>query len=220
MCCSFQSGLAKGIDTVAHRAALAAGGRTLAVLGSGLDRLYPEENRHLAAQIAESGAIITEFPLGTAPDAQNFPRRNRIVSGLTIGTLVVEADHKSGAMITATMAGEQGRDVFAVPGSILSAQSAGPNQLIKEGAKVVTSVEDVLEELHLTSVAVQREAREILPADPTEALVLGLLAAEPRHADDVTRAAGLPTSVVTSTLTLLELKGLARQLGGMLYVRA
>ncbi len=142
------------------------------------------------------------------------------MSGLALGTLVVEADHKSGAMITATTAAEQGRDVFAVPGSVLSPGSAGPNQLIKEGARVVTSAEDVLEELHLTSLAVQREARAVLPADPTEATVLGLLSDEPTHADDLTRAAGLPTAVVTSTLTLLELKGLARQLGAMLYVRA
>jgi DNA processing protein len=214
------SGLARGIDTVAHKAALAAGGRTLAVLGSGLDRLYPEENARLAEGIAEQGAILTEYPLGTPPDAQHFPRRNRIVSGLTIGTLVVEADFKSGAMHTANHAAEQGRDVFAVPGSILSPASAGPNQLIKEGAKVVTSAEDVLEELHLTGVAEQRAARAVLPSDPTEALLLGLLSAEPTHVDEVTRAAGLPASVVTSTLTLMELKGLARQLGGMLYVRA
>lgn len=213
------SGMARGIDTFAHRAALATGGRTVAVLGSGLDRLYPEENRDLAGEIAEQGAVVTEFALGTPPDAQNFPRRNRIVSGLALGTLVIEADHKSGAMITATVAAEQGRDVFAVPGSILSPSSAGPNQLIKEGAKVVTSAADVLEELHLTAVVEQRTVREALPADPTEAAVLGLLTHEPTHADDLTRAAGLPPSSVSAALTMLELKGLARQLGGMLYVR-
>ncbi len=162
---------------------------------------------------------MTEFPLGTPPDAQNFPRRNRIVSGLAIGTLIVEADHKSGAMITANVAAEQGRDVFAVPGSILSPLSAGPNQLVKEGAKVVTEAADILEELHLTAVVEQRAAREVLPADPTEAALLQLLTPEPTHVDDLVRAAGLPTAVVASTLTLLELKGLARQLGGMLYVR-
>ena len=213
------SGLARGVDTFAHRAALAAGGRTIAVLGSGLDRLYPEENRGLAAQMVEQGAVLTEFPLGTPPDAQNFPRRNRVVSGLTLATLVVEADHKSGAMITANAAAEQGRDVFAVPGSILSPLSAGPNQLLKEGAKVVTSAADILEELHLTAVVEQRAAREQLPSDPTEAALLGLLSHEPTHVDELTRAAGLPTAAVTSALTMLELKGLARQLGGMLYVR-
>jgi DNA processing protein len=157
--------------------------------------------------------------LGTPPDAVNFPRRNRVVSGLAMGTLVVEADFKSGAMITATAAAEQGRDVFAVPGGILSPLSEGPNQLIKEGAKVVTSAADVLEELHLTAVVEQRTVREALPADPTEAALLQLLSHEPTHVDDLTRAADLPPAVVASTLTMLELKGLARQLGGMLYVR-
>jgi DNA processing protein len=214
------SGLARGIDTHAHRAALTAGGRTIAVLGSGLDRLYPEENRKLAEQIPASGAIVTEFPLGTPPDATNFPRRNRIVSGLARATLVVEADHKSGAMITATQAAEQGRDVFAVPGSIFNPLSAGPHQLIREGARVVTDASDILEELHLTAVVEERAAREALPADPTEAALLRLLTDEPTHVDDLTRSAQLPSALVTATLTILELKGLARQLGSMQYVRA
>ena len=214
------SGLARGIDTYAHRAALAAGGRTIAVLGSGLDRLYPEENRALAAQIELSGAVLSEFPLGTPPDAMNFPRRNRIVSGLARATLVVEADVKSGAMITATQAAEQGRDVFAVPGSIFSPFSSGPHQLIREGAKIVTDATDILEELHLTAVVEQRATREALPADPTEAALLRLLSDEPTHVDDLTRAAEFPSSTVTATLTILELKGLARQLGSMQYVRS
>jgi DNA processing protein len=213
------SGLALGIDTYAHRAALARGGRTIAVLGSGLDRIYPGENRALAQRIAEHGAVISEFPLGTAPDAMNFPRRNRIVSGLARATLVVEADHKSGAMITANFAAEQGRDVFAIPGNILSPQSAGPNQLIKEGARVVTGADDILDELNLTAVVEQRAARQTLPTDPTEATLLGRLSHDPMHVDELTRAARLPTSVVTATLTLLELKGLARQIAPMQYVR-
>ncbi|MCC7370732.1 MAG: DNA-protecting protein DprA [Chloroflexi bacterium] len=216
------SGLARGIDTCAHHAALAAGGRTIAVLGSGLDKVYPTANQALARQIAEQGrgAVISEYPLGVPPDAQHFPRRNRIVSGLSKAILVVEADYKSGAMITATQAAEQGRDVFAVPGSIFSPMSAGPHQLIREGARVVTDASDILEELHLTAVVEQRATREALPADPTEAAVLRLLSDEPTHVDDLTRAAGLPSSVVTSTLTILELKGMARQLGQMQYVRA
>lgn len=214
------SGLAHGVDTHAHRAALAAGGRTIAVLGSGLDRVYPTVNKTLADQIAESGAVISEYPLGVPPDAQHFPRRNRIVSGLSRAVLVVEADYKSGAMITATQAAEQGRDVFAVPGSIFSPMSAGPHQLIREGAKIVTEASDILEELHLTAVVEQQATREALPSDPTEAAVLLLLTDEPTHVDDLTRTAGLPSSVVTSTLTILELKGMARQLGQMQYVRA
>jgi DNA processing protein len=213
------SGLALGVDTYAHRAALARGGRTIAVLGSGIDRIYPGENRALAQRIAEHGAVISEFPLGTKPDATNFPRRNRIISGLSRATLVVEGDHKSGAMHTASVAAEQGRDVFAVPGNILSPLSAGPNQLIKEGARVVTDATDILDELNLTAVVEQRTARESLPADPTEATLLGLISHEPLHVDDLTRASRLPSSVVTATLTLLELKGMARQVAPMQYVR-
>jgi DNA processing protein len=214
------SGLARGIDTHAHHAALAAGGRTIAVLGSGLDRIYPDSNRALAEQIVEHGAVISEYPLGTPPDGQHFPRRNRIVSGLSRAILVVEADYKSGAMITATQAAEQGRDVFAVPGSILSPMSAGPHQLIREGAKIVTDATDILEELHFTAVVEQRATRAALPSDPTEAAIMRLLTDEPMHIDDLTRAAGLPSAVVMATLTILELTGMARQLGSMQYVRA
>ena len=217
---SVVSGMALGIDTYAHRAALGAGGRTIAVLGSGLDRLYPPENLALAEQIARNGAILTEFPLGTPPDAVNFPRRNRIVSGLARATLVVEADLKSGAMITATQAAEQGRDVFAVPGSIFNPMSAGPHQLIREGARIVTEASDILEELHLTAVVEERATRAALPADPTEAALIQLLSDEPTHVDDLTRSSTLPSATVTATLTILELKGLARQIGPMQYVRA
>jgi DNA processing protein len=213
------SGLARGIDTYAHRAALAAGGRTIAVLGSGLDRLYPSDNHALAAQIAKRGAVISEYPLGTPPDGTHFPRRNRIVSGLSRGVLVVEAGLKSGALNTATHAGEQGRDMFAVPGSIFNPLSAGPHQLIREGAKVVTDASDILEELHLTAIVEERATREALPADPTEAALLGLLSYEPIHVDDLTRSARLPSATVTATLTILELKGLVRHLGAMQYVR-
>lgn len=213
------SGLARGTDAVAHRAALRAGGRTLAVLGSGLDRIYPGEHAGLAREVAARGAVISEFPPGTPPDALNFPRRNRIISGLSMGTLVIEAGETSGALITADFALEQGRDVFAVPGSILSPASVGPNRLIQDGAKLVSGAHDILEELNLAAVAQQEAVREALPDNATEAALLRLLSSEPRHIDDLARAAGLPVAEVSSALTMLELKGLARQVGGMNYVR-
>ena len=213
------SGLARGTDALAHRAALEAGGRTLAVLGSGLDRVYPTEHAGLARDIAGRGAVVTEFPLGTPPDALNFPRRNRIISGLAMGTLVVEAGETSGALITSDFALEQGRDVFAVPGSILSPASAGPNRLIQEGAKLVSSAQDILEELNLTAVAQHQAAREVLPENETEAALLRLLSSEPLHVDELGRTSALPVAEVASALTMMELKGLVRQVGGMNYVR-
>lgn len=213
------SGLAKGIDTFAHRAALDGGGRTLAVLGSGLDIIYPGDNRRLAAEVAERGALISEFPLGTQPDGVNFPRRNRIISGLSTATLVVEAGEASGALITAEFALEQGRDVFAVPGNIFSPASHGPNRLISEGAKPACELRDILEELDLETAVEQRGVRAAVPESETEAVVLRCLSHEPLHIDEIRRAVCLPMSVVTSSLTMLELKGLARQAGGMNYVR-
>ncbi len=213
------SGLAKGIDTHAHRAALEGGGRTLAVLGSGLDIIYPGENRKLAAEIAERGAVVSEFPLGTQPDGVNFPRRNRIISGLSLASLVVEAGETSGALITAEFALEQGRDVFAVPGNIFSPASRGPNRLISEGAKPACELRDLLEELNLETAVEQREARGAIPESETEVAVLRCLGHEPLHIDEIRRAVCLPMAVVSSTLTMLELKGLARQAGGMNYVR-
>jgi len=213
------SGLARGIDACAHRAALAAGGRTIAVLGNGLDTVYPAEHARLAAEIAASGALVSEFPLGTRPDAPNFPRRNRILAGLARATVVVEADAKSGALITVRYALEQGRDVFAVPGSIFSPVSRGTNALIKEGATPVTDPRDLLEDLHL-SLAVEKQAvRASLPVDPTEAALLERLSSEPLHVDEVSRATGLPAATVSSTLVLMELKGLVRQTGPLSYVR-
>jgi DNA processing protein len=214
------SGLAKGIDTVAHRACLEAGGRTLAVLGCGLDRVYPSENARLAAEIVERGALVSEYALGTRPDAKNFPPRNRIISGLTLGTVVVEADIGSGALITADFGAEQGRDVFAVPGSIFAKASRGANQLIQQGAKMVCNVSDVLEELNLTMVSEQAKARVIIPENQTEALLLEHLSSEPVHVDELRRVVRLPIAEVSSTLALMELKGMIRQVGGMNYVVA
>lgn len=203
------SGLARGIDAAAHVAALDAGGRTLAVMGSGIDTIYPPEHSKLAGMIAEHGALISDYPPGTKPEATNFPARNRIISGLSLGVLFVEGDQVSGAMITCDFALEQDREVFAVPGNIFRRESRGPNKLIRESrAKLVTSVEDILEELNLTMIAEKQEARSIVPSNETEAVLLKYLSADPVHVDDIRQQTGLPIAQVTSTLALMELKGL------------
>ena len=215
------SGLAHGVDAAAHRGAIEAGGRTLAVLGSGLDVIYPYDHRTLADEIAAQGAVISEFPLGTKPDRYNFPRRNRIISGLSLGVLVAEATDKSGALITAALAAEQGKDVFAVPGNIFSDASSGVNQLIQDGAKPVMKIEDILEELNITAHAVEtrQTAERIAPADPVEAQVLAAVGPNGAHVDDLARSTGLPIQTLLSTLMLMELKGLVAQSGPMLYTR-
>ena len=214
------SGLARGIDTIAHRAALDAGGRTIAVLANGLDTVYPPENRGLASEIAEAGALISDYPLGTKPRAEFFPRRNRIMSGVSLGTLVVEGDVKSGAMITARFAAEQNREVFAVPGSIFAPQSRGPLSLIRDGATPVASVEHVLEALNLTMIGAQMDfGRAAPPASEDERALMEVLTREQRHVDEVVRDSGLAAARVSATLALLELKGQVRDLGGMQYVR-
>ena len=214
------SGLARGVDSIAHRAALEAGGRVLAVLACGLDIVYPPEHVKLAQEIIEQGALVSDYPLGTQPRGDFFPRRNRIMSGLSLGVLVVEGDVKSGAMITARLAMEQNREVFAVPGSIFSIQSHGTNSLIQDGAKLVLKVEDVLEELNLTMVPQQIEMKENMPATDTEAALLRHISREPAHVDEVCRESGLPIATVSSVLAMLEMKGLVRQMGPMSYVRA
>ena len=214
------SGLAKGIDSVAHHSALEAGGRSIAVFACGLDIVYPSENANLARRIMQQGALISEYPLGTKPRADNFPRRNRIMSGLSLGVLVVEAGETSGALITARLALEQDREVFAIPGSILSPASSGTNHLIQEGAKLVHNYSDILEELNLTAVAHQIGLKEIIPASDTESLLLKQLRAEPTHIDEVCRSSGLPMPTVSSTLAMMELKGLVKQVGAMNYVLA
>lgn len=212
------SGLAKGIDGVAHKAALDAGGRTIAVMGCGLDRIYPAENLRLAHRIVEHGALISEFPVGTKPDAPNFPMRNRIVSGLSRGVLVVEAGDRSGALLTARDALNQNREVFAVPGSITSSMSVGTNRLIQRGeAKLVTGVDDIVDELR--PEAFQGRLPLELPStdDPVEQRVLDELAEGVLHVDDLRERTGLTISAVSSALTMLEIKGLVRSLGGMQY---
>jgi DNA processing protein len=214
------SGLARGIDSIAHRSALEAGGRSIAVFASGLDIVYPGENASLAKNIIQHGALISEYPLGTKPRPDNFPRRNRIMSGISLGVLVIEAGETSGAIITANMALEQNREVLAVPGSILSPGSKGTNRLIQEGAKLVTNCDDILEELNLRAAVYQMEFKEIIPASDTESLLMKQLSAEPTHIDEVCRQSGLPAATVSGTLAMMELKGLVKQVGTMNYVLA
>lgn len=214
------SGLARGIDAIAHRAALEAGGRTIAVLGNGLDITYPPEHAPLAAQIVQHGALVTEHPLGVRPDAKNFPRRNRIMSGMTLGTLVIEAPVGSGAIWTVRHALEQNREVFCVPGSIFSPNSRATNLLIQEGAKLVMDYKDVLEELNLADTGEQLPLPALFaPSGDTETTLLNHLTYDPVHIDEVGRLSGLPMATVSGTLAIMELKGLVKQVGAMNYVR-
>jgi DNA processing protein len=220
------SGLARGIDTAAHQGALEGGGRTLAVLGCGLDVVYPPENREMYGRIQENGALISEYPLGTPPEAHNFPPRNRLISGLVLGVLVVEAGAKSGAHITAQCALEQGREVLAVPGPISSPTSLGPHRLIQQGAKLVQDVDDILAELPDAGGLVRPEAARQpegpIGARPTHFRVddplLPLLGSEPMQLEELVQACRLPAPEVMSRLTLLELQGLVRELPGKCYV--
>jgi len=212
------SGLARGVDAVAHQTSLKAGGRTIAVLGSGVDKIYPPEHRGLAQQIMERGAIISDYAPGTPPEASNFPPRNRIISGLALAVVVVEAGETSGALITAEFAAEQGREVFAVPGSILAPQSKGTNKLIQNGALPLLSVNDLMQALDITRVGEQKAARKIMPADAIEAKLLTVLTYEPLHVDEIRNQAELPIEKVSAALVLMELKGMVRQVGGMNYV--
>jgi len=217
------SGLARGVDTLAHRAALKAGGDTLAVFGCGLGHTYPPENHRLRVAIEERGTVISEFPITARPDRNNFPARNRIISGLSLGTVVVEAGEKSGALITAQFALEQGREVFAVPGRINSPASAGPHRLIQNGAKMVTGPESVIEELpEAVRVRLSEEAVKQAPdtgdLTPGERRILGLLSAEEKHIDLLIKNSDLSAGEVSATLIQLELRGLVRQLQGNRYI--
>ncbi|MDD4994954.1 MAG: DNA-processing protein DprA [Patescibacteria group bacterium] len=215
------SGLALGIDSLAHEAALSTGGRTIAVLGSGLDRasIYPHTNRRLAERIVDSGgAVVSELPLGSLALKHHFPARNRIISGLALGTLVVEAGEESGSLITARAALDQGREVFAVPGPIHSPTAAGPNALIKMGAHPVTEWRDILEALNLNQVKNYIENQKILPASSEEEKILALLTREPTHIDAIIKQCGIPAAAVAGALSLMEMKGKVRNLGGMNYV--
>jgi DNA processing protein len=211
------SGLARGVDGIAHRHALEAGGRTIAVLGSGVDVIYPPEHRKLAEAISENGAVISDYPLGTQPEGVNFPPRNRIISGLSLGTIVVEAGDRSGALITADFALEQGRDVFAVPGNVLSPASRGTNRLIQNGAYAMVSPLDVLDVLNLSELESIKTARQVLPADKTEARILQVMNFEPMHIDEICNEVSLSVDKVSAALTMMELKGLVQHVGAMRY---
>ncbi len=216
------SGLARGIDTVAHTATLKAGGRTIAVIGSGLDVPYPPENSKLMDQIAEEGVVVSEFPMGAKPDATNFPRRNRIISGLSLGTLVVESAEDGGAMITASTALDQDREVFAIPGNIRESRSRGPHKLIQEGrAKLVHCVEDILQELNLRldKGLLKKAEPPAIQLSIFEQKVYELLSDEPIHIDDLAELADKSTSDVLVNLLSLEFKGLIRQLPGKMFVK-
>ena len=219
------SGMARGIDTAAHQSALNARGHTVAVLGSGLANIYPRENRPLFGRIANSGAVISEFPLQAGPEAHHFPIRNRIISGISAGTIVVEAAKKSGSLITARLAVEQNREVFAVPGSIRSYKSSGTHHLLKQGAKLVENARDVIEELQHLDPPLATGGSEAPPAasapaaqlTPEEFQIISALGAYPIHIDELGRKTGLAPGKLVSILLSLELKGLVNQAPGNLF---
>ena len=229
------SGMAAGIDSAAHRGALNVGGRTIAVLGCGVDVVYPQANRELAEKIVNSGCLISEFPMGTKPLKGNFPQRNRIISGMTLGTVVVEGTRASGSLITARRAMEQGRDVFAVPSRALSDGSQGPHALIRDGAKLTETARDILEEIEVHLAYQQTEevnqtdkpdktTRETEPAstvqpDTTEKKILAVLPRDPLSIDELAGRSNMSQAALLSALTMLEIKGLVRQLPGKLFVR-
>jgi len=235
------SGMARGIDTAAHKGALAVRGRTIAVLGSGIDVVYPPENKDLYDAVAENGAVVSEFPFGTPPNAPNFPARNRIISGMSLGVVVVEASDKSGSLITARIALEQGREVFAIPGSIDSPGSRGTHQLIKQGATLAEGIDDILPVIlpQVTPVPLEiapatvrktgtvapqnRQSHLDIPGEKNlnteEAIIINLISNKPVHIDTIIQSSQLKSADVMRTLLTLELHGLIRQMPGKMYVR-
>ncbi len=220
------SGMAIGIDSAAHEGALQADGVTVAVLGGGLSKIYPAENKKLAAEIAKKGAVISEYPMEMSPRPQYFPIRNRIISGLSKAVLVVEAREKSGALITVDAALDQGRDVFAVPGNVDSARSGGTHALLKQGAKLVTCAEDILSELQIRPVRASQKSggeisfqKEVRGLSAEENKVLSLLDSQSVPVDELVEQSGLPTHRAIATLSLLEIKGFAKQLPGKYFIR-
>jgi DNA processing protein len=214
------SGMARGIDAQAHISALDGDGRTLAVLGCGVDVVYPPEHARLAKRIAERGAILSDYPPGTPPEAANFPPRNRIIAGLALATIVVEAGEESGALLTAWYAAEYGRDVFAVPGSILAPASKGCNRLIGDGAQPAVSPDGLIAALDIPRIAPAMQLRIVVPESPVEAKILAALGPEPMHIDQLRASVNLPVESVSGALAMMELKGMVRTVGGMQYVAA
>ncbi len=214
------SGLALGVDALAHQACLKAGGKTIAVLGSGLQQIYPAANRRLAEEIiASGGAVVSEFPLDCPAYKGNFPQRNRVIAGLSLGTLITAAAEKSGALITAAFALEQNREVFAVPGSIFELGSAGPNNLIKLGARSVSTATDVIQTLNLAQLNEFKITKQLLPDSAEEEIILSLIDQADGQVDKLSRLARLDISIINSTLSVLEMKGLVKNLGGQKYIK-
>jgi DNA processing protein len=223
------SGMARGIDTCAHKGALKTGGRTLAVIGSGFKHIYPPQNQELAEEISKNGAVISEFPMDTLPLPQNFPRRNRVISGLSLGVLVVEAARNSGALITADFALEQGREVFALPGKVDSQNSFGTNALIQQGAKLVSCADDIIEEFNipLTTFLNKQESKDSLPLDPCnntylserESLLYNLISSEPLLLDEIAEKTGIAISQISGLLLKLQMCKLIKELPGKQFVK-
>ena len=215
------SGMALGVDNLVHRECLKLNNRTIAVLGSGIDQnsIYPSTNKKTAEAIIQRGAVISEYPFGTPPLKQHFPARNRIISGMSLATLVIEASEKSGALITANFSLEQNREVFAVPGSIYSLNSVGTNNLIKMGAKMATNAQEILDELNLSSAAKFSKAKEVIPDNEQEEVILKKLleAEEPIHIDKLSKLTDISVTEISSVLTLMEMKGKVKNIGGMRY---
>ncbi len=211
------SGMARGVDSIAHQAALSAGGRTIAVCAAGLDIIYPPSNSALASKIIRRGAIVSEYAPGTKPRPEYFPRRNRIMSGMALGVLLTEARKESGALITAKLALDYNREVFAVPGSIYSQGSKGCNWLLQEGAKVVTKANDVLEELNIPVLNSQQKMKEVIPGDEVECAIIKALTFEPLHVDALVRVSNFSTARITASLAIMEIKGWVKQVGAMTY---
>ncbi|KKP70680.1 MAG: protecting protein DprA protein [Candidatus Moranbacteria bacterium GW2011_GWE2_35_2-] len=214
------SGMALGVDAIAHHACLSAGEKTIAILGSGLDdkNIGPTANFTLSRRILEQGALVSDYPLGISAGIGTFPARNRIMAGMTIGTLVIEAAEKSGTLITANLALEFNREVFAVPGPIFSPTSTGANNLIKAGAKPVSSARDILEELNLEKRLAAQEVRKIIPSSPEEKIILEILSKETLHIDKIIKLSRMKTGSAISTLSIMEIKGMVKNIGGQNYI--